>query len=193
MADEGFLARWSRRKAAATGNVEPAVAPRPGPACDPSAEANVPSLGDAALAQTDPTPSPPPPTLADVAHLTPQSDFRRFVAPTVDPLVKNAALKKLFADPHFNVMDGLDVYIDDYGKASPIPAAMLRQLVQAQGLGLFDQEPADDQASPDGAASEGRPKSAQDATAVPPDENPDLRLQQDDAAGCGDAEERPPA
>jgi hypothetical protein len=28
--------------------------------------------------------------------------------------VKNAAMKKLFADPHFNVMDRLDIYIDDY-------------------------------------------------------------------------------
>jgi hypothetical protein len=33
--------------------------------------------------------------------------------------VRNAALKKLFTDPHFNVMDGLDVYIDDYGKPDP--------------------------------------------------------------------------
>ena len=38
----------------------------------------------------------------------------------------NAALKKLFSDPHFNVMDGLDTYIDDYGKPDPIPPSMLR-------------------------------------------------------------------
>lgn len=30
--------------------------------------------------------------------------------------VKRAALKKLFSDPRFNVMDGLDVDIDDYSK-----------------------------------------------------------------------------
>ena len=30
-------------------------------------------------------------------------------------------MKKLFADPHYNVMDGLDVYIDDYSKPDPIP------------------------------------------------------------------------
>ena len=30
-------------------------------------------------------------------------------------------MKKLFSDPHFNVMDGLDTYIDDYGKPDPIP------------------------------------------------------------------------
>ena len=56
------------------------------------------------------------------------------------PQVKNAAMKKLFADPHFNVMDGLDTYIDDYGRADPIPKAMLRQMVQARVLGLLDDE-----------------------------------------------------
>ena len=40
-------------------------------------------------------------------------------------------MKKLFADPHFNVMDGLDTYIDDYGKPDPIPQSMLRQLDQS--------------------------------------------------------------
>ena len=75
---------------------------------------------------------PPPPTLDDAARLDPSSDFRRFVAPDVTPEVKNAALKKLFADPHYNVMDGLDTYIDDYGKPDPIPASMLRQMVQSQ-------------------------------------------------------------
>ena len=43
-------------------------------------------------------------------------------------------MKKLFADPHFNVMDGLDTYIDDYAKPDPIPPAMLRQLASAKFL-----------------------------------------------------------
>ncbi|MEK7875617.1 MAG: DUF3306 domain-containing protein, partial [Pseudomonadota bacterium] len=34
----------------------------------------------------------------------------------------------------FNVMDGLDVYIDDYSKSEPIPAAMMAQLRQAQKI-----------------------------------------------------------
>ena len=49
-------------------------------------------------------------------------------------------MKKLFADPRYNVMDGLDVYIDDYSKPDPIAPAMLRQLASAKFLGLFDQE-----------------------------------------------------
>jgi len=44
------------------------------------------------------------------------------------------ALKKLFHDPHFNVMDGLDTYIDDYSKPDPLPAAMLATLRQAQKI-----------------------------------------------------------
>ncbi|KPF48721.1 hypothetical protein D621_15950, partial [beta proteobacterium AAP51] len=87
-----------------------------------------------------PPPPPPAPTLADVARLTTQSDYTRFVARDVAPEVKNAALKKLFTDPQFNVMDGLDIYIDDYGKPDPLPAGMLRQMVQSQALRLFADE-----------------------------------------------------
>jgi hypothetical protein len=62
------------------------------------------------------------------------------VARDVDPEVKNLAMKKLFADPHFNVMDGLDTYIDDYNTPDPIPKSMFKQLVQARMLGLLDDE-----------------------------------------------------
>lgn len=76
----------------------------------------------------------PPLTLEDAARLTPDSDFAPFLARGIDESVRRAALKKLFADPHFNVMDGLDTYIDDYNKFEPIPAAMLAALNQAQAL-----------------------------------------------------------
>jgi hypothetical protein len=80
--------------------------------------------------------------------------------------VKNAALKKLFADPQFNVMDGLDTYIDDYGKPDPLPERMLRQMVQARFLGLFATKKKHSRGERRG-----------------PDEDADLRLQPDDAAG----------
>jgi hypothetical protein len=146
---------------------------------------------------------PSPPTLADVATLTRESDYSRFVAPEVDGAVKNAALKKLFGDPRFNVMDGLDVYIDDYSKPDPLPASMLRQMAQAAFLGLIDPEPPKASTAETIAAGEPaadpttaqEPKSAQvdssseSCVATPePDENADLRLQSHDAAGCGGAE-----
>jgi hypothetical protein len=81
--------------------------------------------------------------MADVARLTRSSDYAPFVRSGVPSEVRNAAMKKLFSDPHFNVMDGLDTYIDDYGKPDPLPPGMLRQLNQATALGLFDDEDAD--------------------------------------------------
>ena len=42
------------------------------------------------------------------------------------------ALRKLLRDPRFNVMDGLDVYIDDYAKPSPLEPELARTLMQAR-------------------------------------------------------------
>lgn len=79
-------------------------------------------------------PKSPAPELPPIDQLTPESDFRAFLHPKVDANVRHAALKKLFSDPRFNVMDGLDVYVDDYSKTEPIPAAMLAGLKQAQNI-----------------------------------------------------------
>ena len=156
--DETFLSRWSRRKAEVRQETvappaPPAAPPAPAAAAAPAGPAvPAPDATTARDASRDdaaaPGPAtteraaaaPPPPTLDEARALTPASDFSRFVAPGVDAEVKNAAMKKLFADPHFNVMDGLDTYIDDYGRADPIPKAMLRQMVQARLLGLLDDE-----------------------------------------------------
>ena len=76
----------------------------------------------------------------------------------VAPEVKNAAMKKLFADPHFNVMDRMDIYIDDYSQADPLPLAMLRQMNGAKFLNLFEDEDEDkdkDQAALASAPAEG--------------------------------------
>ena len=70
-------------------------------------------------------------SLDDVKALTQDSDFKPFMARHVGSDVRNAAMKKLFADPHYNVMDGLDIYIDDYTVADPLPQAMLRQMASA--------------------------------------------------------------
>ncbi|MBL8324515.1 MAG: DUF3306 domain-containing protein [Rubrivivax sp.] len=135
--------------------------------------------------------APPPLTLDDVAALTRDSDYTRFVAGDVVPDVRNAAMKKLFSDPHFNVMDGLDVYIDDYGKPDPLPAGMLRSLAQSRLLGLFSDvvQAGPAPADPDTTSVIAVPPafSCADPNAVlpeTPDEDPDLRLQPDDAAGC---------
>lgn len=77
-----------------------------------------------------------------LAQLGSDSDFAAFLREEVSEAVRRQAMKKLFADPHFNVMDGLDVYIDDYSSSEPIPAAMLATLNQAKTL--FETPPAGD-------------------------------------------------
>lgn len=113
---ENFFSRWSRRKAQA-------MQARHADA----AEETLPT--DHASEQETPAP-----TMEDVAALTPDSDFSRFLVRGVDADVRRSAMKKLFSDPHFNAMDGLDIYIDDYNKFQPMPAAMLAALNHAQGV-----------------------------------------------------------
>lgn len=140
MAD-GFLGRWSRRKLDAQEGKpldEPVAPPQPAAA-----------IATPVPAVATPPAAPALPTLADAQALTPQSDFSAFVLRGVTPEVRNTAMKKLFADPHFNVMDGLDIYIDDYTKPSPMPAAMLRRMASAKFLGFAqdDDPPTSDSAT----------------------------------------------
>jgi len=135
----GFLSRWSRRKVEVR---EGRALDEPLPAPVPPAKTFVqpPSVDSATPVASDTPPQVPTPTLTDAAQLTPDSDFTGFMARGVAPEVKNAAMKKLFADPHFNVMDRMDIYIDDYGLPDPLPLAMLRQMTSAKTLNLFDDE-----------------------------------------------------
>ncbi|WP_342118177.1 DUF3306 domain-containing protein [Pseudoduganella sp. OTU4001] len=119
MAAETFFARWSRVKAeaGAVAHVAPAVPMAPGA-----------SGGDEPMAPAE------PPSLEQVAGLTAESDFTPFVARGVDETVRRAAMKKLFSDPRFNVMDGLDTYIDDYNKFEPLTPLMVAALNHAKDL-----------------------------------------------------------
>lgn len=190
--DDAFLSRWSRRKAEARRGDTPAPALEVPRETVPPAQVS-PVVESASLGhpvepaqRTEPTRTPPPPpTLADVVALGHDSDYSRFVAPGVDGEVKQAAMKKLFADPRFNVMDGLDVYIDDYSKFEPLPSSVLSQLAQSAFLGLIE-ETEETPASPHNAPAAAPPPT--DAPPAVPDEDPDLRLQPLDAAGSGGAE-----
>ena len=136
---EPFLRRWSRRKEEARREVPE---PAPEKAADPRA----------------------PPELPPLDKLTLESDYRGFFHPKVSEDMRRAALKKLFSDPHFNVMDGLDVYIDDYSKTEPIPAAMLASLKQAQNILQWAKEDADERAR---ASAQATPVPALEAPSEP--------------------------
>ncbi len=69
-----------------------------------------------------------------LAQLGPDSDFGQFLRQEISEEVRRTAMKTLFADPRFNVMDGLDIYIDDYSISDPIPEAMLASLNQVRTL-----------------------------------------------------------
>ncbi|MES2424360.1 MAG: DUF3306 domain-containing protein [Pseudomonadota bacterium] len=207
--DTGFLGRWSRRK---TDVREGQVLAEPTQPAAPAVPAPRPAANLVAAAEPAPQqPEPAPLTLEDARLLTPEADFTPFMARNVAPDVKNAAMKKLFTDPHYNIMDGLDTYIDDYSKPDPIPESMLRQMVSAKFLKLFDEEDqkegtvgddadkpapqsvAQSYAQPDIPGSDQTtPESSSPPEALPPpdaqasqtqDADTDLRLQPDHAAG----------
>lgn len=170
MASEGFLGRWARLKrdtdaaggsdrerpegaartqAVAQSAAVPDTAPVAGLAAGTTLSTADGAPASAALAEgavrapgenpDDPGPGKPV-QLPSIDSLTKDSDFSMFMRADVDPGVRVSALKKLFSDPHFNRMDGLDVYIDDYNKPDPMPLAFLKQLNQARILGLADDE-----------------------------------------------------
>ncbi|MFZ4118835.1 MAG: DUF3306 domain-containing protein [Polynucleobacter sp.] len=135
MAD-GFLGRWSRRKSGlepegldgASNEVKPKATPTPAPHDQKTIES----------ASTPAEEETLPPTLEDAESIDRFApDFSAFMKPNVDPAVQQAAMKKLFSDPHFNIMDRLDIYIDDYSIPDPIPMEMLKRMVQSESLGLF--------------------------------------------------------
>lgn len=204
---DSFFSRWSRRKAAVVQGQPIAEPPAnlPPPRGGEARQTDLSAEGQPA-AQVDPAeavstePALPALTLEDAQALKSDSDFKPFTARAVAPEVRNAAMKKLFSDPHFNVMDRLDIYIDDYSQPDPLPASMLREMVSAKFLNLFDDEDkaeavnlslmdvapaqaaADMQQSTNFLPTESAPLMAH-ATANPADDaHADLRLQPYDAA-----------
>jgi hypothetical protein len=135
MAD-GFLGRWSRRKAGlepeGLDSSAPELKPKVTPSPVPQDKKTVESASAPAEEETL------PPTLEEAESIDRFApDFSAFMKPNVDPAVQQAAMKKLFSDPHFNIMDRLDIYIDDYSIPDPIPMEMLKRMVQSESLGLF--------------------------------------------------------
>lgn len=179
---ENFLSRWSRRKRSEPEKRE-AEDRRVGE--ELAAERGIPEPAAEAA------PLKAPADLPAVETLTPESDFSRFMRPDVPLATRTAAVKKLFADPHFNLMDGLDIYIDDYTKPDPIPAAMLRELAQSRMLNLFDEGPGAEPNAADSVADvplEPEPPLVVPAVSMPPSDRLADPVGPDD--GCGNEAEK---
>jgi hypothetical protein len=140
--EQGFFGRWARRKNAQREGqrLDDASQPSPALAVSPLAEPLQPTPAAAPAPREPAAEVAPVPSLEDARRLTPDSDFKPFMGRAVEPEVRNAAMKQLFSDPHFNVMDGLDIYIDDYSKPDPLPLSMLRQMASAKFLNLFEDD-----------------------------------------------------
>ena len=118
MAASEFFARWSKASLTpATGSVVPAA-----PAVALPDDAVLPVRAPGSL------------NADDAALLTEASDFKPFMAAGVDEGVRRLALKRLFADPQFNIMDGLDIYVGDYNSFTPMSAAMVAALSHGKTL-----------------------------------------------------------
>lgn len=109
---EAFLSRWSRLKR------------------EQEAQESAPP------ARAEESPAPPLPPLE---QLTPQSDFAPFMHPKVADALRRVALKKLFADPRFNVPDLNEAFSGDWTGGEPITADLLKTLNQARSV-LFRED-----------------------------------------------------
>ena len=129
---EPFLDRWSRLKTKEREQVKEAPAPEPPAAVPAKAEEAAP--------------------LPRIDELTPESDFRPFMNANVDPATRRDALKKLFADAHFNEPDPFEPFSGDLRVSESISPELLKTLNQAKKL-LFD-EPEKAAAAPAGEKAE---------------------------------------
>jgi hypothetical protein len=108
---EAFLDRWSRLKQE-----------------QPARGADTPAVPEA---KEDPAPPLPP-----VEQLKPESDFTPFMNPEVNLETRRSALKKLFADAHYNIPDAYEPYSADFTQGEPIPEQMLRAINRARDLAV---------------------------------------------------------
>lgn len=117
-----FLARWSQRKlearseGAESGVQLEEMEPLPG-------------VPDAGTAQ----PESPVRELTDadmppVETLDAESDYAAFMSPGVSDGLRRLALRKLFNQPDFNVMDGLNDYDDDYTQFASLGSVVTHEM-----------------------------------------------------------------
>jgi Protein of unknown function (DUF3306) len=133
-----FLSRWSQRKLAAEQERVAAELPATTAAGAVSADAKVGSaggkVGEAAQKNTQPV------ALPTIESVNLESGVAPFFKQQADESLRRLALKKLLSDPHFNIMDGLDIYVGDYSQPDPIPAEMMKKIRHARQWTMTPEE-----------------------------------------------------
>jgi hypothetical protein len=97
-------------------------------------------------------------------------------------------MKKMFSDPHFNIMDGLDIYIDDYSKPDPIPLEMLKRMVQSDMLNIFRKD-SDEESETTKVVASDLPESIEQVLPAPGET--DLTSTQSPIQGAGEKDPLP--
>lgn len=155
--DEGFAARWSRRKRAAR-QADRDAAPEPAESPAPAPEAVAPQT---ALPAAGPEAGRAP-ALPDPATLDASSDFSAFLRQDVPIDVHRQALRRLWRlDPIYNRLDGLDDYCEDYTDQAMVVKGM-RTAYQV-GRGFLKQAV---EAAPPAAEDPVAPSAAEDREAA---------------------------
>jgi hypothetical protein len=117
--DEPFLRRWARlKKASREGAHEETAAPSEPPAEGaPPAKADT---GEAVAPVEGEQPEAEPLELPPLESLTEESDFGPFMRAGVDPTLRRAALRKMFRNPKYGIVDELDPYRTDFAAFTPL-------------------------------------------------------------------------
>jgi len=179
---DSFFSRWSRQK---TLNRE----------LDQARDAAVAKAPLPAEAEAVPVPKPPVegaqavdlPTQAEAEALDVGADVSRFLQSGVTDAIKGAALKKLFADPAYNVISDMDDYVEDYSQMAKLSAVELRSLQQSKDLHLFEDPPWKIEADARDAAAAAEKQATTDAVA----ETDTVAADDPDPVGAADAAQEP--
>lgn len=170
---EGFLTRWSRRKARAR---QGEALPEPGDEADEGpqeaaddAEATAPPAERPATAgeDTGSVTADPDVELPPLDTLGEDSDYSAFLGKGVPTDLRKKALRKLFHSPKFNLRDGLDDYDWDFSNPEPLGEIVTaemryrlkRELERLAGLDEDEEKPED---SPTVAAAASRDSAEHD-------------------------------
>lgn len=173
MADkEGFLHRWSARKAEARDGV-------PSPEPDEVEEQAAHPESDAG-ADGGPEGEPESaPDLPDVETLDASSDYTAFLGSNVPQDVANLALRKLWrSDPVLANLDGLNDYDDDFSKVGMVSEVV--KTIYKVGKGFIT---AEDEAEKDAALEDDEAGEVTEMESLPEDDAPKGSEEASDVSG----------
>jgi hypothetical protein len=170
--EEDFLVRWSRRK------LETQHADQGGAAGDSAAAIHVKPATeetDAVLTDAD---MPPIETLDE------DSDYSSFLSPGVSDDLRHQAMRKLFAQPDFNITDGLNDYDEDYTQFAGLGKVITHEMKRMLQRELDNEQAATGEMKADAGQKARAQEPASDLTAAAETGDTDLvdtGMQNDDA------------